>query len=367
MMKLLYRIALVVPVLALTACQTVSPMNGPMTGPVEPTRMEYLNTDHVYVILDGSDTMYAPEKFPLAKATLISMIGAAPRGNYNAAFTEFGGHPRDWVEYPFAPFDRDGMRATTEMVEWLGGTTPLDVALDSIKDDLMTQQGRGVVIILSDGVTDKDASVAAARGLADAYDGDLCVYGIHVGKSRLGLETLSDITHATGCGRTWRANHVQTDAEMAAMIREIFFSRKPDADLDNVPDDEDKCPGTPLGAPVNYDGCWIIEPVLFDVDKSDIRPIHNETLDDVAEIMTRRGNGGKQLWVDGHTDSTHNSAYNQSLSERRSNAVKGALVSRGMSGSQLKTRAHGEGKPAQSNRTSEGRQQNRRVELKVVR
>lgn len=365
-MKLLYRTAPLVALIALTACQTVAPVNGITRGPVEPTRMEYLSADHTYVIVDGSASMYTPDKFPLAKATLISMTHAAPQGDYNTAGLEYGhDNPKYWVHYPYAPFNRADMLAASEGLEWLSGTTPLAAALASIEDDLVMQEGRGVIIIFSDGETDRDAAVAAARQLDKAYHGELCIYGVHVGKSRLGLETLGDVSRSTGCGRTWRAIHVQTDAELEAMVREIFFSFYPDEDGDEVPDHEDKCPGTPMGAPVSYDGCWIINPIHFDTDKSHVKPKYDELLDGVADIMVINPNSG--LWVDGHTDSTASRAYNQGLSQRRSESVKGELVNRGVQPGQLTIRGFSEDRPVATNRTSAGRQENRRVEIKVKR
>jgi outer membrane protein OmpA-like peptidoglycan-associated protein len=70
--------------------------------------------------------------------------------------------------------------------------------------------------------------------------------------------------------------------------------------------------------------------------------------------------------VSGHTDSTGELAYNQSLSERRAAAVGQYLRTQGVSDMRILTRGFGPNRPIASNATPEGRQQNRRVELLLV-
>jgi OOP family OmpA-OmpF porin len=70
--------------------------------------------------------------------------------------------------------------------------------------------------------------------------------------------------------------------------------------------------------------------------------------------------------VAGHTDSKGSEEYNQGLSERRANAVKDYLNSKGVRASRLTARGYGESRPVASNDTDEGRAENRRVELIVL-
>jgi outer membrane protein OmpA-like peptidoglycan-associated protein len=69
--------------------------------------------------------------------------------------------------------------------------------------------------------------------------------------------------------------------------------------------------------------------------------------------------------VVGHADSRGEAAYNQDLSERRANAVKSYLESKGIIGSLINTSGDGEYSPLSSNDTKEGRAQNRRVDIVV--
>lgn len=100
--------------------------------------------------------------------------------------------------------------------------------------------------------------------------------------------------------------------------------------------------------------------VLFDVDKYDIRPGAQETLNQLAKLLTEAGITAFE--IDGHTDSNADDAYNQTLSENRANAVKEYLKAQGVT-AEITTQGYGESRPVATNETAEGRQQNRRVEI----
>ena len=100
--------------------------------------------------------------------------------------------------------------------------------------------------------------------------------------------------------------------------------------------------------------------VLFDVDKYDLRPEAQETLNQLAKLLTEAGITAVE--IDGHTDSNADDAYNQTLSENRANAVKEYLKAQGVT-AEITTQGYGESRPVATNETAEGRQQNRRVEI----
>lgn len=68
----------------------------------------------------------------------------------------------------------------------------------------------------------------------------------------------------------------------------------------------------------------------------------------------------------GHTDSIGTDAYNQKLSIRRAEAVKAYLKGKGIEENRIYTEGKGESQPKADNKTSDGRAQNRRVEIEVV-
>ncbi|MCW4461721.1 OmpA family protein [Sphingomonas sp. BT-65] len=104
--------------------------------------------------------------------------------------------------------------------------------------------------------------------------------------------------------------------------------------------------------------------ITFATDSSTIEPQFRPTLDKVADVLDRYN----QTYVDvyGHTDSTGSDAYNQSLSERRADAVASYLSMRGVESARLEALGYGETQPVADNATIEGRAQNRRVEIKIV-
>lgn len=110
--------------------------------------------------------------------------------------------------------------------------------------------------------------------------------------------------------------------------------------------------------------------VLFDFDKWDIRSDAETTLKKVGDIITAYKS--PQVIIAGHTDSKGLEAYNQRLSEKRSESVKKWLSENaGIGANTMKTVGYGETRPVAPNTNSdgfdnpEGRQKNRRVEILI--
>lgn len=101
--------------------------------------------------------------------------------------------------------------------------------------------------------------------------------------------------------------------------------------------------------------------ILFDTGSDGIRPESTPTLKEITAMLGEHPE--LKLTIEGHTDGAGQAAANLTLSEQRAAAVKAYLVSRGIDASRLQSRGFGASKPAGSNDTPEGRQQNRRVEL----
>lgn len=103
---------------------------------------------------------------------------------------------------------------------------------------------------------------------------------------------------------------------------------------------------------------------FFDFDKFALKPAGKARLEDLVSKLT--GTDIEVVVATGHTDSVGTDAYNQKLSMRRANAVKAFLVSKGIPADRIFTEGKGESKPVASNKTSEGRAKNRRVDVEVV-
>ena len=106
-----------------------------------------------------------------------------------------------------------------------------------------------------------------------------------------------------------------------------------------------------------------MDDVLFDFDKSNIKPEAGAILDRLVAFMNE--NKDKRASLSGHTDSVGTDAYNQALSERRVNSVRDYVVKKGVNSERVSGQGFGESKPIADNKTAEGRSKNRRVEIKV--
>jgi outer membrane protein OmpA-like peptidoglycan-associated protein len=104
--------------------------------------------------------------------------------------------------------------------------------------------------------------------------------------------------------------------------------------------------------------------ILFDTGKTALKPGAKSTLSKIAKQL--QTDPSLKIAVEGHTDNVGGTAMNQSLSEKRANAVRDYLVSAGISGDHITADGKGEESPIATNKTTAGRQQNRRVELVIT-
>ena len=129
------------------------------------------------------------------------------------------------------------------------------------------------------------------------------------------------------------------------------------------------CEAPAAGEPINLAGCKtgdtiVLHGVNFNFNKSTLTVNAKALLDQVADALKARSD--IKVEIDGHTDSIGAASYNQKLSERRAASVKLYLVDHGIDAGRMTTKGFGESKPIASNKTAEGRELNRRVELKIT-
>jgi iron complex outermembrane receptor protein len=146
----------------------------------------------------------------------------------------------------------------------------------------------------------------------------------------------------------------------------------PDRDKDGVADDEDRCPDQ--AGPASNSGCPVLDEVqkkmdiiarkvLFATGSAKLLESSHKALDEVATVMAE--NKDVKLDISGHTDNTGKADKNQALSDSRANAVMQYLVTKGVDASRMSAKGYGQTQPVADNKTAAGRQQNRRVELKL--
>lgn len=162
-----------------------------------------------------------------------------------------------------------------------------------------------------------------------------------------------------------------------------------DTDGDGVLNSADQCPNTPEGLEVLANGCAIsgdcripkpgeevdengcavvttviLRGVTFEFDKARLTANAKVILDQVADALLSVSQIDIELG--GHTDSQGPQSYNQALSKRRAESVMKYLASRGVAESSMTAKGYGESKPIADNSTLDGRELNRRVELKIL-
>ncbi|GAA4357873.1 DUF5723 family protein [Hymenobacter saemangeumensis] len=147
-----------------------------------------------------------------------------------------------------------------------------------------------------------------------------------------------------------------------------------DSDNDGVLDNVDACPRTP--GPASNKGCPVLKKaeikiiqtafanLEFETGKDIIRKKSYPSLNALAKLIVGRPTYILQLA--GHTDNVGKPAANLLLSQKRTEAVKRYLVSKGVPDSHITTEWFGQTKPKASNKTAAGRARNRRVDMKVT-
>ena len=103
--------------------------------------------------------------------------------------------------------------------------------------------------------------------------------------------------------------------------------------------------------------------VLFDYNRAELKPNGLTNVNSLAQFLQQ--NPDRKVIVEGYTDSTGSASYNQSLSERRAESVRMALVRMGVDPARIVAQGYGKEYPVADNTSNSGRAQNRRVEVTI--
>ena len=104
--------------------------------------------------------------------------------------------------------------------------------------------------------------------------------------------------------------------------------------------------------------------IFFRQNSNDLSEKAIEKLDQIFDILIK--NPGIEITLNGYSDSSGSASYNEMISEIRANAVKSYLVGKGVESSRITAFGHGAQKFIASNKSAEGRQLNRRVEIELI-
>jgi len=348
--------------------------------------------DNFVVIVDKSGTMGEPYKgelkLDIAKQLACRMNHTIPDLKLTGALRIFGrtaifDNELTKLYWGPAPYEKSALDAGLNKIGFSVGESPLNLALDATAQDFKSAQGDIAVIIFTD--ADKDVMVydavkKSAANLKAQYGNRICFYAVQIGVDPDGKQLLEQVVQTGQCGCYVTGDQIASSEGMADFVKKIFLKKAPpkpapapvvvekvvilDSDGDGVPDNLDKCPGTPKGARVNKDGCWVLEEVLFDFDKYNIKPQFYYFLDEAAVVFEK--NPGLRVRIEGHTDNIGTAAYNKKLSLRRAKAVMEYLIKKGIPKESLSIEGFGFTRPIATNETEEGRALNRRVELTPI-
>jgi outer membrane protein OmpA-like peptidoglycan-associated protein len=108
----------------------------------------------------------------------------------------------------------------------------------------------------------------------------------------------------------------------------------------------------------------VLENIFFEFNKTDLLPASFAELNKVVQFMLEEDI--QLIEISGHTDNEGSDAYNQKLSEGRAASVVSYLASQGIKPERMRAVGYGESRPVDTNKTEEGRAQNRRVEFLLV-
>ncbi len=161
-------------------------------------------------------------------------------------------------------------------------------------------------------------------------------------------------------------------AEVRTINQETFFC--PDRDNDGIPDNVDRCPD--VAGPMDNWGCpayqrlvvkrdklELKERIYFAWDQAILQDVSFPVLDEVVQAL--KDNKGFRVQVEGHTSSEGSDDHNQTLSEKRAEAVLDYLVTHGIGRERLVSTGFASSVPVDTNATIAGRENNRRVEFVV--
>jgi OOP family OmpA-OmpF porin len=320
---------------------------------VVPKEVLVKTADNVIVMVDSSASMAAENKtfkkpyYDLEKEALKTGFERLPDIGYNLGIYKF----TPWeVLYPMQKFDT---AAATDALNKLpaepSGKTPLLKGLDELDTVLKGLSGKTFVYIFSDGGYDKGTGSISpgdkTTELAKKYD--VCFQVLTYAYQERDRKTISDMARANMCSREIPFDSYVNQPYYA--IGPLYYTKQ---GTEVVTESEKKVAG------------YKVNNILFEVDKYDLSSAAQEELDGVGKFLTDQAQAFVALF--GYTDDTGKAEYNMELSRRRAEAAADYLEKNYNLGSdRVVANWYGAANPIASNDTTEGRAQNRRVELSI--
>jgi OOP family OmpA-OmpF porin len=326
--------------------------------------------DNFIVLFDASGSMQelykdtGTKKIALAEKIFTDRATQLPGLDWNAGLYLY----TPWKSfYEMQPFNKEKFAAAISDMEryqpsisYKNQPTPLGNAIKNLDPILAKASGTTAVFVFSDGQftlsQPKIWPVAAAKEIAAKYK-DVCFHIVSSAQTPAGEKLVNDLASVNDCSRVASFDSVLSRSEYTvaalymvrdkAIVETELISKVVGVELDNI---------------------------LFDFNKSDIRPGYKDRLDALAKFLEKTPEA--YVVIEGFSDGTGDPKYNLDLSRRRAESVKNFLMQTeifsageanisAIAEKRLVTVWYGKELPVASNDTEEGRQLNRRVRLTV--
>jgi OOP family OmpA-OmpF porin len=322
----------------------------------EVTEEHVIKTVENFVVLfDASGSMAEPykdqgvTKGELAKRLLKERNTLLPDLDWNAGLYQY----TPWrTKYRLQTYDKvafaEGIDSLPQALA--SQSTPLGGGIQRLHRILPGVAGRTAVIVFSDGEYTKSKynpvdPVEEAQGVANKFD--VCFLLISTATSEAGKKTLNEIAQVNQCSRVIPAEWFYT---RPGFVTNALWTVRSDVKV--ISKTYEKVTGIR------------IEDVLFDTDKTDIRPKFVSELETLGAFLNEYS--AAYLVLSGYTDGTYTSEYNLELSRKRTESVAEYLKAKFNIGADRMVRQwYGKRNPVAGNDTEEGRRLNRRVEIRV--
>jgi outer membrane protein OmpA-like peptidoglycan-associated protein len=161
--------------------------------------------------------------------------------------------------------------------------------------------------------------------------------------------------------RTREAENARASAANSKVVAEVALDQRDQANQETARVQAElealKATPTPRGLVMT------LGDVLFDTGRAELKSGAGRKMDQLAQFLVEHPD--RRVQIDGFTDSIGTDSYNEDLSQRRADAVKTALINRGVQPSRIGTEGYGKAYPVANNTDSGGRQLNRRVEVVI--
>jgi len=316
--------------------------------------------DNFVILIDQSGSMFMEHKTRkevkavLVKKMLLEMNKRIPELGYNAAIQVFSPEetligPQTYSRY----FFEQEIQNLPDKGKIFGNLTPLGTEIEALDKIMGGFSGKTSVIVVSDGEVNQGKDPYQAAKYLDNEYTNICFDVISLADSPEGEETLRKINSLGTCTFAHGEEMISDSVAVETFLSKVLYMEVEDVATEEMRIQEVAPNIITVGG--GYFGFNSAE-------------INESAWTAIANVVTEKvgKNPGSSLVIEGHTDSTGPSDYNQNLSERRAEAVKDFFASKGIPSASMTTVGYGETMPRVSNTTPEGRAVNRRVDIRIV-